>query len=145
MGGEGKKKRKTESLQWQEKQQKQQTQEDAEGTPGTSEARELLDFPSPEQTSKHTVYQILTEPHTITALLVTGGLLAWFALTHDYGPVGNTKVGVASAAAVFLVFALCEFPDGMFRRPHPLVWRVVTGMGVLYLLFLVFMLCQNLD
>lgn len=119
--------------------------EEAEGTPGTGEARELLDFPSPEQTSKHTLYRILTEPHTITALLVTGGLLAWFALTHDYGPVGNTKVGVASAAAVFLVFALCEFPDGMFRRPHPLVWRVVTGLGVLYLLFLVFMLFQNLD
>jgi len=40
---------------------------------------------------------------------------------------------------------LCQFPDGMFKRPHPLVWRVVTGLGVLYLLFLVFLLFQNVD
>jgi len=114
-------------------------------SPSACEEQELLDFPSPETASQHTFYKILCQPHTITVLLITGGLLAWFAFTHDYGAIGNTKVGIASAAAVFLVFALCQFPDGMFRKPHPLVWRVVTGVGVLYLLFLVFMLFQNLD
>lgn len=30
-------------------------------------------------------------------------------------------------------------------RPHPAVWRLVHGMMVCYLMFLVFMLFQNLD
>ena len=32
--------------------------------------------------------------------------------------------------------------DGLFYRPHPVVWRTVMGAGVLYLCTLVFFLFQ---
>lgn len=35
------------------------------------------------------------------------------------------------------------FPNGPFTRPHPLVWRLVLGVSVLYWMGLVFALFQN--
>ncbi|CAG8482854.1 10053_t:CDS:2, partial [Cetraspora pellucida] len=43
----------------------------------------------------------------------------------------------------FLLFAMLQFRDGPFIRPHPAFWRIVLGFGVLYQMFLVFLLFQN--
>jgi hypothetical protein len=45
---------------------------------------------------------------------------------------------------VFLVFCLLYLHDGPFIRPHPAVWRVVTGVGILYLCSLIYLLFQAL-
>ena len=43
---------------------------------------------------------------------------------------------------MFLLFALLQFPDGLFIRPHPAFWRVVMGAAVIYLVLLVFFVFQ---
>lgn len=35
------------------------------------------------------------------------------------------------------------FPNGPFIRPHPILWRLVFGLSVLYTLILQFTLFQN--
>ena len=46
---------------------------------------------------------------------------------------------------VFQVFSMVQMRDGLFRRPHPVFWRLVMGMAVLYLCLLVFFLFQSAD
>ena len=41
------------------------------------------------------------------------------------------------------VLGMLVFPSGPFIRPHPLVWRVAFGVGVVYQLYLVIMLFQT--
>ena len=36
-----------------------------------------------------------------------------------------------------------QVPNGLFTRPHPIVWRVVTGAAILYLMLLTFLLFQT--
>lgn len=50
-----------------------------------------------------------------------------------------------SAIFIFLMVSLIAFPNGPFTRPHPLVWRLVLGVTVLYWLGLVFCLFQSYD
>jgi len=37
------------------------------------------------------------------------------------------------------------FPNGPFIRPHPIIWRIVFGLSVLYALLLQFTLYQSYD
>jgi phosphatidylserine synthase 1 len=37
------------------------------------------------------------------------------------------------------------FPNGPFIRPHPIFWRIIFGISVLYALLLQFTLYQNYD
>jgi phosphatidylserine synthase 1 len=37
------------------------------------------------------------------------------------------------------------FPNGPFIRPHPIFWRLIFGISVLYALLLQFTLYQNYD
>lgn len=46
---------------------------------------------------------------------------------------------------IFLCVSLVAFPNGPFTRPHPLVWRLVLGISVLYWMGLVFALFQSYD
>jgi len=51
-------------------------------------------------------------------------------------PSDNAKQSMASVALVFLTYCALQTRDGLLIRPHPIVWRVVHGVGVLYLLLL---------
>ena len=53
--------------------------------------------------------------------------------------------GVYAAAISFLAFAMIQFRDGPFIRPHPAFWRIVLGLNLLYELALVFLLFQDLQ
>ncbi|CAJ0926554.1 12956_t:CDS:2 [Entrophospora sp. SA101] len=55
----------------------------------------------------------------------------------------NIKFGAMAGVGFFLLFAMLQFRDGPFIRPHPVIWRIVLGLGVLYQMFLVFLLFQN--
>jgi phosphatidylserine synthase 2 len=47
-----------------------------------------------------------------------------------------------AASAVFLLYNFLQARDGLLVRPHRVVWRIVTGITVLYMLFLVVLLFQ---
>lgn len=53
--------------------------------------------------------------------------------------------GVYAAIAAFLGFAMIQFRDGPFIRPHPSFWRIILGVNLLYELALVFLLFQDLN
>jgi phosphatidylserine synthase 2 len=42
-------------------------------------------------------------------------------------------------------YAMTNFRDSVFRRPHPLFWRFIHGVAVLYALLLVFAVFQSPD
>lgn len=53
--------------------------------------------------------------------------------------------GVVASIGVFCVFGMLQFRDSLLLRPHPALWRVVLSLGVVYQLFLVFLLFQVTD
>ena len=53
------------------------------------------------------------------------------------------RKGLAVVAFVFLSYCAVQVRDGMLSRPHPIVWRVVHGVGIIYMCFLTFFLIQN--
>lgn len=65
----------------------------------------------------------------------------WDEASRDI--VQNTKIGIAAATGVLMYVGLVMFPDGPFVRPHPAMWRLVMAGSVVYQLYLVFFLYQN--
>jgi hypothetical protein len=57
--------------------------------------------------------------------------------------VSNLRVGATAASFFLLVIGLLVFPSGPFIRPHPLVWRLAFGVGVVYQIFLIVILFQT--
>ncbi|KAJ1986856.1 hypothetical protein H4R33_003126 [Dimargaris cristalligena] len=97
-------------------------------------------YPATDPTS-----EFFYHPRTLTALVCMIAVLvyvAFFSPIED-NTVNNVKLGIFSACLCFLVFGLLQFRDGPFIRPHPAIWRLVLAMGVLYQMFLVFLLFQN--
>lgn len=88
--------------------------------------------------------QFFYKPHTITLLSVSVGFLLYFAFTrNDESLEENIWFGICCVVFFFLIISVLAFPNGPFTRPHPLVWRMVFGISVLYLLGLLFILFQN--
>jgi len=87
------------------------------------------------------------KPHTISILLLSISALVVTAFVRDssldYG--ANLFYGLLCAAAFFLIISALSFPNGPFVRPHPLLWRVVFGLSVLYLLAVQFLIHQDYD
>ena len=99
------------------------------------------------------------KPHTVTIFIVAGIIVLVAACSRDQSDTeANVKMyfvifafillltnvfsGLLAAAGAFLVFSVLYLHDGPFRRPHPVVWRFVTGIGIVYLLSLLFLLFQ---
>ena len=55
----------------------------------------------------------------------------------------NLKSSITAVCAAYLLYSALQGPTTHMIRPHPAVWKVMHGMFVLYLLFLVFLLCQE--
>ncbi|KAJ7643663.1 phosphatidyl serine synthase-domain-containing protein [Roridomyces roridus] len=102
---------------------------------------------TPFQERHDPAVEFLYKPVTLTTLGVLLVLLAYLAMTQDVLAEGADKrrMGVYAAIAAFLAFAMIQFRDGPFIRPHPAVWRVVLGVNLLYELVLVFFLFQELE
>ncbi|GFR70841.1 phosphatidylserine synthase [Elysia marginata] len=85
--------------------------------------------------------------HTITALFIFSAILLYVAvfeepsLDTDY----NAKRGLFAICLAFLLFGVINSPDGPFIRPHPVFWRLVLCMSILYELALVFLLFQSVS
>ncbi|OQV12010.1 Phosphatidylserine synthase 2 [Hypsibius exemplaris] len=85
--------------------------------------------------------------HTLTVLFCLTCALVYVALfepiSHD--SAYNTKRGIGAMMAVFILFGVVQASDGPFRRPHPVFWRFIFNISVLYEISLVFILFQSPD
>ncbi|KAF9026491.1 phosphatidylserine synthase 2 [Hymenopellis radicata] len=89
---------------------------------------------TPFQERHDTSVEFFYKPITLSALAVGLTLLAYVATTQDVLEEGRDKrrVGVYAAIASFLMFSMIQFRDGPFIRPHPVFWRMVLGINLLY-------------
>ena len=87
----------------------------------------------------------LYESHSVWVLSIVS-VIIWYASNRS-GPFDT--IGEALTAAVpylvsiFLAVGLFAFPSGPFIRPHPIVWKLVFGLSLLYLLFLILLLVPS--
>ena len=89
-------------------------------------------------------------PHTVSVLVAFTAALAYASLhAGGTGPGGggaggadNITYGLFAAAFFALVFCTEHLRDTLFVRPHPALWRAVTGIGLLYAMACVFLLFQ---
>jgi len=116
---------------------------------------------------------LLYRPHTLTWLAIVLGFVLYCAfllpspetastpaassppgqpveeqegVLQGLSPEGHhEKLGIFVAAVVFLCYCGIQLRDSVLLRPHPSFWRVVHGVGILYLLGLVFLLMQSPD
>lgn len=77
-------------------------------------------------------------------LIVGAWVLSGSAAPGASGPLPTPVVGLALCAALFSLFSAAFLPPTLFTRPHASFWRVVVGLGLLYALFLAYLLCQPL-
>lgn len=84
-------------------------------------------------------------PRSLTALSCLVLYLIYFAFTHDpeVDLTKNIFKGIIAICVVFLFVCMLIAPNGPFTRPHPLIWRIVFGVSVIYLLGLSFLLFLN--
>eukprot|EP01105_Mastigella_eilhardi_P028810 TRINITY_DN977_c0_g1_i1.p1 TRINITY_DN977_c0_g1~~TRINITY_DN977_c0_g1_i1.p1 ORF type:complete len:487 (-),score=160.17 TRINITY_DN977_c0_g1_i1:75-1484(-) len=90
---------------------------------------------------------LITKPHTVTVLVLMCGVMTYLAFTRDKnsGTEANLKMGIGSACLAFIIFCMLQLKDGEFTRPHPLVWRAVTGMSLLYMMLLIVLFFTDVD
>ena len=50
--------------------------------------------------------------------------------------------GVIAVVVIFLLIGIIHMPDGPFIRPHPVLWRLVLCVSILYILMLIYILFQ---
>lgn len=55
----------------------------------------------------------------------------------------NIWAGILCVIFFFCVISVLAFPNGPFTRPHPAIWRMIFGLSVLYLSFLLFLMFQD--
>ena len=89
--------------------------------------------------SVHFLYQ----PHTILSFLLVVALLLYFAFHSSDSLVTNLKLSALVCSLFILLLGLFVFPSGPFIRPHPLLWRLAFGVGVIYELALLILLFQT--
>jgi Phosphatidyl serine synthase len=69
---------------------------------------------------------------TLMAMVSVAGYVGFRQDSDDHD--ASTRAALAGAAFIFLVHCFLQCRDTLFVRPHPGVWRVVHGVGMLYLM-----------
>jgi phosphatidylserine synthase 2 len=57
----------------------------------------------------------------------------------------NFKTGIKGCTIAFASFGALFLPDSLLRRPHPVFWRIITSLSILWLLFITTILFQGRD
>ncbi|VDO30238.1 unnamed protein product, partial [Heligmosomoides polygyrus] len=87
---------------------------------------------------------VLYKPHTLTILGCLCTFVCYKAFSgDDRGTDENVYDGCMGTLVLFLVLSALAFPNGPFIRPHPVLWRIIFGMSVIYLMILQFTLFQT--
>ncbi|KAG2391973.1 hypothetical protein C9374_013458 [Naegleria lovaniensis] len=110
-----------------------------------SEADSAKQQQSECRTPKDEFIDALNKPHTITILVASFAVLFYYSfIRHDAVTTEqNVKRGIMAMIGLFLVYCVVQLRDGILMRPHPGIWRFITGIGLVYLLFLVFLMFQT--
>lgn len=100
--------------------------------------------PSNTQSTQDDVPNILYRPRTITVMLGIGAYFLYYALfpTVKLSFAENSVRGVIAAATVFIFYGMTQLPVGPFIRPHPVFWKAVQAVSIIYLVSLVFIFYQ---
>lgn len=88
------------------------------------------------------VRDFLYQPHYISGLIVLIGYLLYVAFFQPSHTDNSVLRGLAVAALSFVFVGMLMFKSGPFFRPHPLFWRLVLSLSVLYLFVIIFLLFQ---
>jgi phosphatidylserine synthase 2 len=91
----------------------------------------------------HDYPKIVAIPHNILTLLFISGILFYLGTTSTGDFFKDAKRGYLGAVAAFLVLGCAYLPDSMLRRPHPIIWRLVLSVSIVYLLNITFLLFQS--
>ncbi|CAD6187929.1 unnamed protein product [Caenorhabditis auriculariae] len=85
------------------------------------------------------------KPHTLTVLVLLSVYFLYNAFVGSKGEDTKRNVydGLLSVLMLFIVVSALAFPNGPFIRPHPIVWRIIFGLSVIYMLILQFCLFQT--
>ncbi|KAL3314775.1 Phosphatidylserine synthase 2, partial [Cichlidogyrus casuarinus] len=83
--------------------------------------------------------EIFYKPHTMLLLVfVSVGLSLLVYFRNADRPVeDNLFTGACVMIGFFLLISTMIMPNGIFTRPHPILWRIVTGASLAYLLLMV--------
>lgn len=87
----------------------------------------------------------LYESHSVWLLSIVS-VVIWYAANKspEYASLEEALVAaVPYAVSIFLAVGLFAFPSGPFIRPHPVVWKLVFGLSLLYLVFLIVLLVPS--
>lgn len=81
------------------------------------------------------------KPHTISLLLCCIFGVTYAAFVRDSSdPQANVFAGLCGVFVFFMIVSVLAFPNGPFTRPHPILWRLVFGCSVMYLLAIQFLI-----
>eukprot|EP01080_Neovahlkampfia_damariscottae_P001051 gene1051-10570_t len=90
--------------------------------------------------------EILYQPHTLTVLFAAISIVAYYAIYDISSSTDvNIRRGIVAIFFIFLVYCAIQLRDGFLLRPHPIIWRIVRGIGIIYCSVLVFLLFQTRD
>ena len=87
-------------------------------------------------------------PHTVSALIFLLLMLFYVTFIEEETPRTteyNTKRGILASCGVFIVFGVTQARDGPIVRPHPVLWRFILVLSVIYELGLITLLFQTRD
>ena len=90
--------------------------------------------------------EVFYKPHTISLLLLCVFGLTYTAFVRDSSDhQDNLFTGLCGVFVFFMIVSVLAFPNGPFTRPHPIMWRMVFGCSVLYLLVIQFLIHLDYD
>lgn len=81
--------------------------------------------------------KFLTSPHALSILFILVSTLIYHSFSQPENPF------LSALIISFLVFNLIgclQFTDSIFKRPHPLFWRIVKSSSIFYLISLLILL-----
>jgi hypothetical protein len=88
----------------------------------------------------------LYRPHAVLAIcavLSFFGYLAYNSNPETATTTQNARTAFVAIAAFIMILGMLVFPSGPFIRPHPILWRVVFAVAVIYEIVLIAILFQS--
>jgi phosphatidylserine synthase 2 len=82
-------------------------------------------------------------PHNITAIVVVCSILIYLIQDTTNIFSENIKLAITASGILFCTFGAIYLPDSILRRPHPIIWRLLMSFGLLYMIFILFVLFQS--
>ncbi|KAL0230672.1 hypothetical protein PCE1_004228 [Barthelona sp. PCE] len=106
-----------------------------------------------EYVDEHSIYEekdiptVLSTPHTITALFVGFAALAAYLFMSKMPETLEGQVFRAIKVICFgvVLFFVFQGKDIIFQRPHPVFWRCLNAVQLLYGCFMLFLAFMPLD